>query len=125
MKRYLFITAAILFLSVKANAETLSLTLENKSKWEIHELYFSPADEKEWGEDQLGEEVISNNESFTLTKIPRGNYDVKIVDEDGDACEIGDVDFRATEHFAITDDILIGCQVATAQDHEADEGEEE
>lgn len=123
MKRYMLLTATVLFLSVTSSAFALSLTLENQSKFDVHELYFSPINENNWGPDQLGDEVIASGESFTLTKIAKGDYDVKIVDEDGDACEIKEVDFRATEHFTLTDKLLVGCQVATADEHESEEEE--
>ena len=119
LKRLLLICALLSF--SYTNAYALSLTLENTSKWEIHELYFSDTDEEEWGPDQLGDEVIETGDSFTLTKIGKGNYDVKIVDEDGDSCVVSDVDFTSSEHFTITDKILLGCQVAT----EAEEADEE
>lgn len=109
---------ALAGLVVCPDAFALSLTLQNKSKWEIHELYFSDADEDEWGPDQLGDDVIETGDSFTLTKIDRGSYDVKIVDEDGDSCVVTDVDFTSSEHFEITDKILLGCQVATEAEEE-------
>lgn len=120
LKRFLLVCALPAFLC--SNAYALSLTLENESKWEIHELYFSDIDEEEWGPDQLGDEVIETGDSFTLTKIDKGNYDVKIVDEDGDSCIVNDVDFTSSEHFTITDKILLSCQVATEVEEE--EGEE-
>lgn len=115
---------AILLLFMASPAFALSLEIVNKSEWEIHELYFSDSDEEEWGPDQLDDEVIETNESFTLTKIPKGNYDVKIVDEDGDSCVINDVDFTSSEKFVITDQILIGCQVATAEEEEEDDDDD-
>ncbi len=115
-KRLSFLCALATFAPIHVHA--LSLTLENASKWEIHELYFSDVDEDEWGPDQLGDEVIETGSSFTLTKIGRGNYDVKIVDEDGDSCVVNDVDFRSSEEFTITDHILLGCEVATDAEEE-------
>lgn len=113
-----FALLAVAFTFVPDAVYALSLSLENDSKWEIHELYFSDSDEERWGPDQLGNEVIETGDTFTLTKIAKGNYDVKIVDEDGDSCVVNDVDFTSSEHFAITDKLLLGCQVATAVEEE-------
>ena len=122
MKNIILSTLALFFCISANSAFGLSLTLENQTDWEIHELYFSSVDEKKWGEDQLGDEVIEKGESFKLTKIAKDDYDVKIVDEDGDECIIDDVDFRTSEHFVMTNKILLGCQKATAE--EAEESEE-
>lgn len=111
LKRVLFLGVA--FFACSSSAFALSLTLINESKWEIHELYFSDVDEDEWGPDQLGKEVIGTGESFTLTKIGRGKYDMRIVDEDGDDCTVSDVDFTASESTTITDELLLGCEAAT------------
>lgn len=118
MKFLLSGSTIILSLLIASAAHALSLEFENQSNWEIHELYFSEADETSWGPDQLGSEVIETGETFELTKIDKGAYDVKIVDEDGDSCEIHDVDFTSSEHFTLTDELLLGCQVATAVEEE-------
>ena len=116
---HLFISA-LCFLSA-GSAFGLSLTLENKTGKEVHELYFAPAGETDWGEDQLGDEVIENDETFTLSKIAKGKYDVLFVDENGDKCDIRDVDFTSSELFVMTKSIIKKCQKAT---EEADEVEE-
>lgn len=112
MKYSLAAMAAALAFST-STASALSLTIENQSNWEVHQLYFSPSNQKSWGPDQLEDEVISHGESFKLKKIPQGVYDVKIVDEDGDECTLEDVDFNASEHFELTSKLLLGCQAAT------------
>lgn len=122
MKLSGFIAMCVL-LAMPSTSFALSLKLQNHTKWEIHELYFSPAHEKEWGPDQLEDEVIAPGEEFTLTKIAKGGYDVKIVDEDGDSCEVGGVDFSASEVFALTDQLLLGCQAATEEAKEGDDEE--
>lgn len=92
------------------------ITLKNKSRWAIHELYFSSTSEHEWGEDQLGKHTIGTGESFTLTGIPCDKYDVRLVDEDGDECVIEKVAVCAdAESWKITDRDLLGCQAETEQ----------
>lgn len=51
------------------------------------ELYVSPSNDEEWGEDILGQDVLGDDESADIT-FTRGeascNWDLKIVDEDED-----------------------------------------
>lgn len=104
-----------------SSAIALELKLENKTGKELHELYFAPAGDSDWGPDQLGDEIVENNETFTLRKIPRGSYDVLFVDEHGDKCDLRDVDFTESEVFVMTKSIIKGCQAATALEEEEDE----
>lgn len=116
MKRVsLFLVAG--FFSVNS-AFGLSLTLENKTGKEVRELYFADAGESEWGEDQLGDEVIGIDETFTLTKIAKGKYDILFVDEKGAKCDIRDVDFTASELFVMTKQVIKNCQAASEQEDE-------
>jgi hypothetical protein len=74
-------------------------------------LYLSPEDKETWGADQLGEQVIEPGESFTLKNIPCGEYDIKVVDEDGDACVIeGIVMCKDHTHWDLTNKELAKCQ---------------
>lgn len=65
----------------------LDFKLVNKSTYVIVELYVSPSDDDEWGEDVLGADVLPNNESVDI-EFSRSettcNWDLKIVDEDED-----------------------------------------
>lgn len=86
----------------------------NQSAWDIHHLFLSSTSDSDWGPDQLGEDVIASGESFKLEDIPCDDYDVRIVDEDGDTCVIGGVGLCANdEAWKITDEDLLTCQVAT------------
>ena len=118
----------LLFLSLALfsadSAFALSLTLENKTGKELHELYFAPAGETDWGPDQLGDKVIAHDETFTLNKIDKGLYDVLFVDENGAKCDIRDVDFRASELFVMTKSIIKNCQAATKAEEEESDSEE-
>lgn len=89
-----------------------SVKIVNKSKWDIHHLYMSPADEKDWGPDQLGKNVISaGGGTFTLSDIPCDTWDVKVVDEDDDECVIEDADVCKDQYeWKITNDELLKCQ---------------
>lgn len=77
-------------------------------------MYFSPIDEMEWGEDQLGKQTISTGESFTLTGVPCDTWDVEVVDEDGDECVVENVGLCAdTDRWVIKDSDLLACQAAS------------
>ena len=87
----------------------------NRTDWEIHELYLSSTDEKTWGPDQLGDDVIGKGESLVLEGIPCDDYDVKIVDEAGDECVVAAVDICGKdEQWTITSGDLLKCQAGTA-----------
>lgn len=57
-------------------AATATLEIVNHSGADIWRLYLSPSDSDLWGDDWLGGAVIADGESFTLTGIPYGTYDV-------------------------------------------------
>jgi len=96
--------------------KTATVKIVNQSSWEIHEFYLSPTGpEDEWGPDQLQDKVINaKGGNFTLTSIPCDTYDVKLVDEDQDECEVEKVDIcGGKETWTITDKDLVRCQKAT------------
>ncbi|HYC91804.1 MAG TPA: hypothetical protein VEO54_21500 [Thermoanaerobaculia bacterium] len=98
-------------LALPAFAKKATVKVINQSKWEIHHLFISPASEEEWGPDQLGEEVLTKGDSFTITQIPCNEYDIKVVDEDGDECIIEAVDLcRDNSYWKITDKDLLECE---------------
>lgn len=87
-----------------------SVEIVNQSSWELHYLYVGPAGNPDWGPDQLGDHVIGLGESFTLNKIACGNYDIMVVDEDGDQCELYDIRLCSDKIWRITDTELLTCQ---------------
>ena len=98
-------------LALPAFAKKATVKVINQSKWEIHHLFVSPAAEEEWGPDQLGEDVLAKGDSFTITNIPCNEYDIKVVDEDGDECVIEAVDLcRDNSYWKITDKDLLECE---------------
>ncbi|HVG24041.1 MAG TPA: hypothetical protein VND45_07795 [Thermoanaerobaculia bacterium] len=107
-------TIAVLLLcalAAPAFAKNATVKVINQSKWEIHHLFISAANEDEWGEDQLGEDVLTKGDSITITDIPCDKYDVKVVDEDGDECVIEAVDLcRDHSYWKITDKDLLECE---------------
>jgi hypothetical protein len=62
-------------------------TLVNKTGLTISELYVSPSNDEEWGEDVLGRDVLANGEKVEIAferKEKECVWDLKIVDEDED-----------------------------------------
>ncbi|HKR02423.1 MAG TPA: hypothetical protein VJT09_17230 [Pyrinomonadaceae bacterium] len=113
------LAAAVLFsmaalalpLPSRAASQRAEFMITNKSEWAIHHLYLSPEDKDTWGADQLGDNTIEPGESFTLKNIPCGEYDIKVVDEDGDECIIeGVVMCKDHTHWDITNKELAKCQ---------------
>jgi hypothetical protein len=112
------VSLAALTLPADANAagKKAAVKVVNKSDWEIHHFFLSSTGEDEWGPDQLGDEVIGKDESFTLKSIPCDSYDVKLVDEDGDECVVDDVDIcGGAASWTITNKNLLGCQEETGK----------
>ena len=106
--------AATLLISVPAQAQKNSLVVTNNSYWTISQFFLSSVDSDNWGQDLLGYGVIGTGETFTLRGIRCGTYDVKLVDEDSDECEIRNVDIcSGRDSWAITNDYLLNCEADT------------
>jgi len=114
MKRLALIALALLVVATPAFAKKekkATIKVVNQSKWEIHHLYLSSADDKKWGPDQLGDDVLRTGASFTLTNIDCDKYDIKVVDEDGDECVVENVSLCGEElTWKITDKVLLKCE---------------
>jgi hypothetical protein len=113
------VAAAVLFafaalalpLPLKAQPQRAEFMVNNRSDWDIYHMYLSPEQKDTWGEDQLGEHVIKSGESFTLNDIPCGEYDIKLVDEDGDDCVVeGIVMCKDHTHWDLTNKELAKCE---------------
>lgn len=48
-------------------------------------------------------------ESFTLTDIEQGRYDIKLVTKSGAECEVDDVAFDSSYEWTITNGMLNDC----------------
>ncbi len=116
MKRRVCWICGCLVLAVSATAlagdTDADVTIVNNSDWAIYQLFLSPTSENEWGPDQLGDAIIPpNGGTFLLHSIPCTVYDVKVVDEDGDTCVIGQVPLCAESHrVTITNGSLLRCE---------------
>ena len=121
-KRVVFVPLAALALALCAFAaiprhsnaqpqEKAEFMITNKSDWAIHHLYLSSTDEEQWGPDQLGDNVLESGESYTLHSIPCDKYDIKLIDNDGDACVVGGITMcKDHTHWNLTNDDLLKCE---------------
>lgn len=68
-----------------AIAPSLTISVVNNSQREIRHLYLSPADNDNWGPDQLNGTAISSGATRNL-QISWNQSTVKLVAEDADGC---------------------------------------
>lgn len=114
--QYVALLALVCAGAATAGSYDSVVTIQNNSSWDIHQLYLSSTENEQWGPDQLGEKVIVGGDSFKLHGIPCDDYDVKLVDEDGDECVVGGVTLCAdNDAWTINDDDLLSCQAATEE----------
>lgn len=113
MKRLVSLGAAVLCAFSLSAAADSTIVIKNKSGWDLYEIYFAPASQDTWGEDHLGDEILEQGDSLTLTGVGKGRWDIRLVDEDGDECVLSDVHITASETWTVTEDQLLGCQAAT------------
>src|SRR5262245_12540866 len=66
-------------------APTVTITIVNNSSWEIRHLYLSPANNDNWGPDQLNNSPISPGATRELN-VSWDQSTVKLVGEDQDGC---------------------------------------
>jgi hypothetical protein len=108
----LALTVGLLPALSHAQPQRAEFMIVNNSDYDIHQLFLSPTHKDTWGPDQLGDKVIEKSGgSFTLHSIPCGHYDIKVVDEDGDACVIEDVIMcKDHTHWNLTNKELARCE---------------
>lgn len=106
-----FLSTLLLCAAASAFAERATVKIINQSKWEIHHIFLSSSEEESWGPDQLEDSILAKGDSLTLKNIPCDNYDIKVVDEDGDECVIEQVPLcRDHSFWKITDKDLLECE---------------
>lgn len=87
-----------------------SISLTNSSSYAVHHLYLTPAHETAWGPDQLGNDVLETHENITLAGLDCSDYDLKLVDHEGDTCVVEDIDLCLQDaHWEVTDGQLAAC----------------
>lgn len=91
--------------SLAAWAGPQDFTLVNDTGLTIDELYISPTHDDEWQEDVLGVDVLNNGGHVDIT-FPYADktdcaWDLKIVDEDGDAVVWEGIDLCAASEITL------------------------
>lgn len=81
-----------------AQKKKATITIANNSDYDIHHLFLAPVHSNSWGPDQLGDHVIESGKSFTLQNIPCDDYDIKLVDDEGDECVVEDVELCKSDN---------------------------
>lgn len=84
------VALASITLQATPQRRNLDFTLVNKTGLTINEVYLSPTNDDEWGEDVMGKDVLKNGEKVDITfssAETECNWDLKIVDEDDDDVE--------------------------------------
>ena len=67
---------------VEPIAEGATLEIINESGVDIWYIYISPSKSDSWGEDWLGDDIIRAGDTYVITGIPEGVYDVLVEDQD-------------------------------------------
>ena len=111
MKR-VFLAALLAVAASAASAES-RLVIKNESLWDIHRIYISSTDSDEWGPDQLEDDILKTGQTLTLRGVDCDYYDIKLVDEDSDVCEIRNVKLCSDRVWTIESDDLLECQSET------------
>ena len=91
-----------------ATKSLLTIRVVNNSNWEIRHLYLSPADNNNWGDDQLNE-AISSGATRNL-EVSWDQSTVKLVAEDQDGCFLNTtVETTGSPVWTITTDTVRNC----------------
>jgi hypothetical protein len=105
----LLLGAAGFVLSVPT-ASAYEWTITNNSKWAIHEIHISACNERNWGPDRMGSDIMYTGDSYVLHDVDAGCYDVLFVDQDGDKCDVRGVHVRGDWETTITSQALVACE---------------
>lgn len=93
-----------------AQGSRFNLTVQNQSRYTIYEFYMNSSERSDWGPDLLGRNVLAPGNSFVVSNITPGEYDIKMVDEDGDVCELRNVMITRNAAYRITTQNLLRCE---------------
>ena len=95
MKLYILAAATVALFAGQAMADDVQFKLTNESDYTIDQMYASPADKDEWGEDILGQDKLEGGNFVTVT-VTNGTeacvFDIKVVDEDKQEHELNGID---------------------------------
>lgn len=78
-----------------AGRGTAEVVIVNGSNETIFRIFMSPTRQSTWGPDQLGSGVLARGNSFRLTNITPGRWDIRIVDRSGNTKEFRNQNLRS------------------------------
>jgi hypothetical protein len=90
MKKLIFVVVLTGLVAVSVFSDTFHVK-NATGLWTFYAVYVSYSDSDEWGDDQLGDEVLEPGQSLKITStlpLSRVTIDFLIVDEDGDTYTI-------------------------------------
>ena len=90
MKKLIIVAVLIGLISVSAFADSFSIK-NGTGLWTFYEIYVSYDFSDDWGDDQLGYDVLEPGESIHITStlsLSSVTLDILIIDEDGDTYTI-------------------------------------
>lgn len=100
------VVAAACLVIAPAFAEDVNYAPHNETSYVVMEFFTSPANDSQWGDDLLGNDVLGAGESVRVT-IADGSdqcvYDFRFVFEDGDVVEDFGVDICELAEYTLTD----------------------
>jgi len=81
-----FLLLGLIFLSTQSFAWSGILEIMNDTGFTFYWIFVSHQSENEWGQDRLGNDVLLNQETFSLflENYPDSVFDIRIIDEDND-----------------------------------------
>ena len=103
--------ACIVAVCMPTLAAAGELVITNSSGKPIYELYVVAAGQRSWGPDHLRRKqpsVITHGETYTLTEVPPGTYQVMMV-VDGSECQIDSVAIASEYRIDLTPQLLRRC----------------
>ncbi|HVK38392.1 MAG TPA: hypothetical protein VNA88_07675 [Candidatus Kapabacteria bacterium] len=87
-----------------ATKASKTITVVNKTTFNVDRIFLSPVEEKTWGDDILGDTEILEPGDQVDIEIDCGEWDVKLVAEDESTCELAAVDICSADTWEITAD---------------------
>ena len=88
--------------------KTSSIEITNASGSDIGFIYIASVDEDEWGDDWLNGDVIADGETYQITGIPDGAYDLQAYDiEEFVIQELWDIEVKGTFVWTIQLDVSL------------------
>ena len=110
MLALMLLLTGILAPMAHAQSGPYAVRIENNTRYSIYEVHMSRTGDTRWRRDLLGDDTLNPGYVFT-THLYAGLYDLKLVDEDGDVCEVRNVAVTGTTTWSITSRWLLNCEL--------------